>query len=409
MTHATGPQRGGPPPAGGRHRGRPVRQCSLAVLVATIVAGGAARACSVPVFRYALEHWESDPYRLTLYHDGPSTPADEALAAWLGDQAEVGANLELRRVDLAGDVPAADAARWATRADQTTPALLVQPPLRTSGRTGVDALPAAAAWHQADLEHLVDSPARAELARRLAGGEVVWVLLESGDAERDEPLRALLDRQLAILETTLELPESDDADASAAAIDADELRIRFSSLAVSRSDPTERWLVEMLLSVEGDLRDDDVAGEPMVFPVFGRGRALYALIGRGINAETIRRAAEFLTGACQCTIKAENPGVDLLMRFAWHEHVTITPPEDVAVELTGLAALPMAALPATDSPEPQGLPAEPAGPADRRGDEPVVDSVAEGPDLAIFLPMLVLLALGLVVALAALRRSRPAA
>jgi hypothetical protein len=51
--------------------------------------------------------------------------------------------------------------------------------------------------------------------------------------------------------------------------------------------------------------------------VFGRGRVLYALAGRGINADNIREACEFLVGPCSCQVKEMNPGVDLLMDVAW--------------------------------------------------------------------------------------------
>ncbi len=33
-----------------------------------------ALACSVPVFRYALERWPPDTYRYVVFHDGPLTP-----------------------------------------------------------------------------------------------------------------------------------------------------------------------------------------------------------------------------------------------------------------------------------------------------------------------------------------------
>ena len=43
-------------------------------------------------------------------------------------------------------------------------------------------------------------------------------------------------------------------------------------------------LLQMLLNTEDDLK---TMKEPMAIPVFGRGRALYALVGKGINEETI--------------------------------------------------------------------------------------------------------------------------
>ena len=72
--------------------------------------------------------------------------------------------------------------------------------------------------------------------------------------------------------------------------------------------------VDMLLGSEEDLHDLD---EPMAFPVFGRGRVLYALIGDGITTENVQQAGIDLTGPCTCTIKDQNPGVDLVMAVDW--------------------------------------------------------------------------------------------
>jgi hypothetical protein len=94
------------------------------------------------------------------------------------------------------------------------------------------------------------------------------------------------------------------------------LKVAFSIVRVSRDDPNERAFVSMLLKSEPDLEDFSM---PMAFPVFGRGRALYALVGKGINADTIHEACEFLIGACSCQVKDLNPGVDLLMAVAWED------------------------------------------------------------------------------------------
>jgi hypothetical protein len=70
----------------------------------------------------------------------------------------------------------------------------------------------------------------------------------------------------------------------------------------------------MLLGAEADLAD---ATGPVVFPIFGQGRALYALVGEGIKHETIDRAATFLIGKCSCEVKEQNPGFDLLLAADW--------------------------------------------------------------------------------------------
>ena len=74
----------------------------------------------------------------------------------------------------------------------------------------------------------------------------------------------------------------------------------------------------MLLSSESDLADRQA---PMVFPIFGRGRILYALIGSGITPANIREACIFLIGPCACEIKDDNPGIDLLITADWQANI----------------------------------------------------------------------------------------
>jgi hypothetical protein len=83
---------------------------------------------------------------------------------------------------------------------------------------------------------------------------------------------------------------------------------------VPRGVAAEQPLVEMLLGSEPDLIEFD---EPMVFPVFGRGRALLPLIGAGITADNVLESASFLVGACSCEVKDLNPGFDLLLAADW--------------------------------------------------------------------------------------------
>ena len=114
-----------------------------------------------------------------------------------------------------------------------------------------------------------------------------------------------------------------------------------SLIPVSRTDPAEKLLVKTLLSTEPDLRGRD---EPMAFPVFGRGRVLYALVGAGVNAENVRHTLDFLVGGCSCTIKRENPGVDLLLTADWGPVIPPAPEEtpglSAAAEIVPLTPLP---------------------------------------------------------------------
>ena len=160
---------------------------------------------------------------------------------------------------------------------------------------------------------------RTKIAERILDGEsAVWIFLESGDTDQDNATAEMLKSQLSHMESTLKLPETVDwtADGTeSSSSNEQELRIAFSLIRVSRDDPREMMLIQMLMHSEPDLFD--YISYPMVFPVYGRGRALYALIGDGINERNIHLACTFVTGACSCEIKAINPGVDLLMTVDW--------------------------------------------------------------------------------------------
>ena len=94
----------------------------------------------------------------------------------------------------------------------------------------------------------------------------------------------------------------------------------------------------MLTHLEDDL--GTFANEPMVFPVFGRGRVLEPLIGAGINKENVLEHSGYLCGACSCEIKDQNPGIDLLIAANW-EPVDTTP-KPVIVRITPSAETPPA-------------------------------------------------------------------
>jgi hypothetical protein len=103
--------------------------------------------------------------------------------------------------------------------------------------------------------------------------------------------------------------------ASKQLIQVEGLEPTFSLLRLPRSDPAEQVLVRTLLRSEPDL--EGYTDQPIAFPVFGRGRVLCALVGPGINAETVEEVCAFLVGPCSCLVKADNPGFDLVMRADW--------------------------------------------------------------------------------------------
>ena len=284
-----------------------------------------ASACSVPVFRYALEHWAADPFQITIFHRGKLADDQRALLP-----ADSLANAKVRLVDLESETADDLLALWQGQKTTTLPWIVVRFPQATGITEPV------LAGTLADLApRLFDSPARKEIIDRLATGEsAVWVLLESGDRAKDDAAAALIEQRLDYLMSVMTLPKLDQQDIvnGLISISEEDLRLQFSLLRVSRQDQAERAFTLMLLSSERGLA---ALNEPMVFPIFGRGRALHALVGAGIRHETIEQAAAFLVGKCSCQVKEQNPGVDLLLSADWTTLIKTAP--DLARKLPALA------------------------------------------------------------------------
>ena len=288
--------------------------CWLAALI--LLRGTSAWACDIPVYEYALDQWEADPYEVIVYHRGPLSPEQQALIDSLqpdrdqpspGESAAV-PNLSVRTADLSGDLDALAQSLWEAQAAPELPWMVVRYPFSPPQRKPVW----AGALTAAHAALIADSPKRRELVKRLlAGDTAVWVFLEIGEADKDEAAFGRLQDALAATE---ELTPATAAYRQRPSGTPDSEGRRFSVLRVRRDDAAEQALVAMLLGSESDLRDYE---EPMAFPVFGRGRALYALVGAGIEADNVRDAAMFLATACTCIVKQQNPGTDILMTADW--------------------------------------------------------------------------------------------
>ena len=270
----------------------------------------AAAACNVPVFRYALERWEADPYEIVVFHREPLTVEQEVILAGMEKAGRDGtANLTVNRVNLAGEVPPPLRLLWNAQENPTSPWMVARYPRQSRIENPAWAGPLTAETVGA----LLDSPARRDLARKLLRGDaVVWLLLESGDRERDDEAGRLVEAESGKLQQTLKLPEPSTLDPPMNANVP--LKIAISIVRVARSDPAERMLVNLLLNRNPKLA---TGKEAMLFPIFGRGRAIPPAIGPEIRAEALLEMAEFLTGPCSCQVKEMNPGYDLLLTANW--------------------------------------------------------------------------------------------
>ncbi len=295
-----------------------------------------ALSCSIPVFRYALEHWMPEPF---IVHIISSSKLDEGQIKLIKELEELGknANIRLKVSDGQNATPDEFKAVIQLYAKRDSAWLVVESSKKMGGSPQViwDA-----PFTKKTVEKLLISPVRKRVCQGLVGRDSVsWVFLDSGDPAVDDAKFAKLESELRRLEKTIKLPEIEAADLKDLSKNPDELKIHFAAHRISRTDSSEAAFVSMLLSTESDLREEYDKGSPMAFPVFGRGRVLYALLGEGIATSTIEEASRFLAGACQCTVKADNPGVDMLVAFDWDEHIQITEPKKADdLPLTGLGA-----------------------------------------------------------------------
>ena len=299
-------------------------------------------ACNVPVFRYALERWQPDPYHLTIFHVGDG---EDAIQTTLK-------SLTTRPLRLHAEVVNPDSLEaddWRLEGVKVDREKLPWAVLRYPPRPGRTAQVIwSGAWGTETLESLANSPIRQEIVRRILLGEsAVWVLVECGDPEKDNAARECLQRELAEVKQKLHIPGTEDLNylptdsdtpgpevlALQEPTEAIPLKVEFSLLSLSRDDANEQSLLAMLLNLEPDLHE--YAKEPMVFPVFGQARALWALVGAGINAENILESCGFLTGACSCQVKHMNPGTDLLVEFDWPGALEgrVPPPPEITSEM----------------------------------------------------------------------------
>lgn len=278
-------------------------------MAGVLLSGAVLWACSIPVFRYALERWELTPYEVVVFHRGPLPAADKALVRQL-EGPKPRANLSVTLVNLEDKVEAEYRKLWDAQKERPTLPWLVVRLAQTD-----EQIPPAWAGGLKEVPALLDSPARRQLVKALSKGEsAVFLLLSSDDAKADQEAKGLLARELAKLAKTLELPEqSPEGPQLRTKLP---LRVSFQVLPLSRGDVAEQPFVHMLLGSEEDLHK---AKGPIVFPVFGRGRLLCALHGDDLTAKQLYNVGRFLCGACSCQVKELNPGIDLLIAADWNQ------------------------------------------------------------------------------------------
>ena len=278
----------------------------------------AAQACDTPVYRYAMYRWQPAPFEIYFFHKGEINDHDAQVHRAINEAADdikAPANIVLLPVDLNEDaeligVPPDVKKSWLSKKDRAVPGYLVVSPLGMLLYDGP--------LDEQDIAEMTHSPARTKIAKALENGAAsVLVLLGGKDSKATLEAKKQIQTLAAdVSNGKISLysgPADQFAESENKKVESPQQHI--SIVELSSSDPKEVWLIRSLKAVESDL--GEFVNEPMVFAVYGRGRALPPYIGKGITRDNLIECVQFVTGACSCTVKEQNPGADLLVAYDW--------------------------------------------------------------------------------------------
>ena len=302
---------------------------SLVVLVFLFISHSV-NACQVPVFRYALERWASDKYELAIFFNDSLNEDQEALVNSL----DINANIETFRVD-AKNMSGSEVAKYGNILVPEGKVIgqLHYPWSVGRGNRSID--PDVPLWNGVltteSLGLIVDSPVRKAIREKIILGEsAVWVILGSGNKEKDIAVEKELKKYLQNVSQKIEIPEgvvgpgeldrvaSGEVDVEDVLRSTIPLKISFDVIRIEKSDPREKIFSLMLKSYVPHL-NRAYPNQNLIFPVFGRGRTLEAIPASVMTEEIMMKACTYICGACSCEVKRENPGIDLIMTASWQD------------------------------------------------------------------------------------------
>ena len=271
-------------------------------------------ACSVPVFRYALERWYPDPYILKLnYNESQTNELAEVLTTVR--KYDNGYSLDIKKIKTSNSLSR----------------VVLQYPKKSGVMTNV----CDAAMTVGNVEKMLDSPARREIARRIiAGDSVVFLLLKGDDEKKNKKTADFLSKNLPVIEKNIELPhEYTDIPEEDLQIYDTNIVFKLSMFQLSKNNPEDKVFINMLTRIiPAKILTNSY---PIVYPVFARGRILTAMLAKEVTKRNLEGVCEYIAGECSCEIKGQNPGIDLLFSVDWDS--LIEPGIDLDVMLPPLA------------------------------------------------------------------------
>ena len=273
-------------------------------------------ACNIPVFRYALERWRPDNGQIVVFTKSRLTEKQTAkIRAIEGHSSSNGglANVKVLRHEVGKDQDEDLDALWQRMSSADNVRL---PYVVVRSRVAKNKL--VNSWrgplNDFSAPSVLSSPARSEISKRLlTGGSAVWLVIRSSDKAQNKAVESVLESALKKLSAEVPLPEGIGLPGSELLSEVP-LLMKFSVLTIDPEDAKERHLVDFVHALYPDAVKKK---EPLVIPVFGRGRALEVIPASQINLQLVEDLTLFLCGACSCQVKEMNPGFDLLMSTDW--------------------------------------------------------------------------------------------
>lgn len=321
----------------------------LAGAAGILALAGLVLACDTPVYRYAMYRWPPAPYHVLYFHRGSPDAKDGEVNRLLDEAGAkaVPANVAFELIDVSQDetlklLPEEVRSVWQAHSEEALPRHVVMAPRMGelwSGR--LDA---------AEVNRLLESPLRKKIAQLLHDGHAaVLVLVPGGDAQATRKAEQSLNQAIAQISagrpaTVSNIPAAPGQPTSPGAEGSESpggagvaphagqghsagpgfdpsglgeatKPLRLALVKLDRKDPQEQWLLRNLLAMQKIPAEKET--EPLLYAVFGRGRAMGPCIAEQINGDSIDELVAFLGGACSCVIKDQNPGVDLLFTWDW--------------------------------------------------------------------------------------------
>ena len=254
-------------------------------------------ACSVPVFRYALEYWQPDPYQLILTYNPDETNNNQKVFSEL-NKYEANRSFILRKI----------------KSSQSSGKFILKYPANKRIKNIVWEAPLS----KQNLNNILQSPIRQKLIDKITGGDsLVFLLLEGSNPKQNNRIANIILTNIPILEKEIKLPhEYADIPKEDLQIYDTNIVFKLSMMRLSRTNSEENVFINVLTkSLPVSIYKKS---QPIVFPVFGRGRMLAAIREKNLNTETLRRWCEYIAGECSCEIKSRNPGFDTFIPIGWN-------------------------------------------------------------------------------------------